>query len=152
MALTAQQQSIVSQTSPSVAVVTTPMTLTPIQQLLVNDSVNPELMAEAIAEGVFYAEVIEDMSGSMNPGTVGDGDVVMPALFATLAEAQFENQGNIAEIERQKTDPNFDRDADDHWEGVVVKVFWDGGDELTFVDIESGENLGTENWREACGL
>ena len=107
MALTAQQQSIISQAAPA-CVVTTPKKLSPIQQMLLNDAINQEFMAEAIAEGVFYAEVIEDMSGSMNPGTVGSGDEVMPALYATLAEAQFENQGNIEEIERQKSDPNFD--------------------------------------------
>lgn len=151
MALTAQQQSIISQAAP-VCVVTTPKKLSPIQQMLLNDAINQEFMAEAIVEGVFYAEVIEDMSGSMNPGTVGSGDEVMPALYATLAEAQFENQGNIEEIERQKSDPNFDRDSDDRWEGFVVKILWDGGDDMIFIDIASGENLGTENWREACGL
>jgi hypothetical protein len=133
---------------PQVSVVTVPMRLTPVQKMLLDNSSTPDLMVEAIAEGVFYAEVIESTTGVLNPGTVGYGNKVMPSLYATLAEAQYENLSNIEASEKSRNR----RDADAGWKGVVVKVLWDGGDDFVVVDVDTDKSIAVINWREACGL
>ncbi len=147
MALTALQEKIIAE-APETAVVTTLKKMTPVQKMLLDNASTPDLMAEAIAEGVFYAEVIESISGTLNPGTVGYGSKVMPSLYATLAEAQYENLNNIATSERLRNR----RDADSIWKGTVVKVLWDGGDDFILANIDSDKSIAVINWREACGL
>jgi|TARA_B110000196_G_scaffold320274_1_gene341557 hypothetical protein len=147
MALTKQQQNIISQIPPTV-VITAPMRLTPVQKMLLDNSSTPDLMAEAITEGVFYAEVIESTSGILNPGAVGYGNKVMPLLYATLAEAQYENLSNIELAEKSRNR----RDVDAGWKGAVVKVLWDGGNDFVVADIDTNKSIASIDWREACGL
>lgn len=147
MALTSLQEKITSH-KPPVSVVTAPIKMTPVQKMLLDNASSKEFMSKAIIEGVFYAEVIESMSGMLNPGAVGYGNKVMPLLYATLAEAQYENLNNIATSEKSRNRIY----ADSGWKGFVVKVLWDGGDDFIIADLESNESIAVVNWREACGL
>jgi len=147
MALTEQQHNIISQMPPTV-VITSSMRLTPVQKMLLDNSSTPDLMAEAIAEGVFYAEVIESTSGILNPGAAGYGNKVMPLLYATLAEAQHENLSNIELAEKSRNC----LDVDAGWKGVVVKILWDGDNDFIVADIDTDKSIAVINWREACGL
>lgn len=147
MALTSLQEKIISE-SPATPVATSPVRMTSVQKMVLDNACNQELMLEAITEGVFYAEVIESTSGKLNPGVVGYGRKSIPALYATLAEAQYENLNNIAISEQSKNR----RDADSVWKGKVVRVLWDGGCDFVIADLEQNESFAVVNWREACGL
>ncbi len=107
--------------------------------MLLDNSSTPDLMAEAITEGVFYAEAIESTSGILNSGAVGYGNKVMPLLYATLAEAQYENLSNIELAEKSRNR----RDVDAGWKGVVVKVFWDGGNDFVVADLDTNKSIAT---------
>lgn len=147
MALTALQETIISESTGTSVVTSTPR-MTSVQKMILDNAINQEFMLEAIIEGVFYAEVIESVSGKLNPGVVGYGSKSIPALYATLAEAQYENLNNIAASEQSRNR----LDADAVWKGKVVRVLWDGGCDFVIADLDTNEITTVVNWRSACGL
>jgi hypothetical protein len=126
------------------------MTLNPIQQALLDSSSDQAAMRKAIESGVFYAEVIEDISGDLNPSSFEFEDITGPSLLATYDEALEEFESNQEEFDLQIA--MGDRDENDEWEGLLVKVFWDGGDTITFADPHTSDVIKTANWKETCGL
>tara|TARA_Y100001956_G_scaffold27558_1_gene27344 strand:+ start:4264 stop:4644 length:381 start_codon:yes stop_codon:yes gene_type:complete len=126
------------------------MTLNPIQQALLDSATDKVAMQKAIESGVFYAEVVEDISGGMNPSSFEFNGITGPSLMATYDEALAEYEENVEEIDLQIAQG--DRDDDDEWDGFVVKVLWDGGDDITFACPHTSEVMRTANWKESCGL
>ena len=73
----------------------------------------------------------------------------MPALYATLSEAQEELDDTIRDY---KADiKSGERDADDEYEGELLAVRWDGGDTLQFLDPTSLSEISSSSLRSACG-
>ena len=119
------------------------------QQALLNID-NSEAMQKAVASGVFYAEVTPCISGYALGSSADDNDEPVPFIHPTLSEANTEHQEVVDEYNIQIK--NGERDQDDAWEGVVMKVLWDGGDDISLVDIESDSVVHIESWKSLSGI
>lgn len=116
-----------------------------IHQSLLDSTKHVSEMRSAIDSGRFYVVAIPCLSGY----SIGCIDDNAPALFASLDEANKENQDMIDEINDQIKDG--ERDEGDEWEGVVLSAVWDCKSDS--IELYEGDELVSDGcWREMSGL
>lgn len=116
---------------------------------LVEMSGNDAQWQRACESGVFYVIAIPVMCGDYSVGCMETpvGDV--PALMATKAEAEAENNDMIKEY-RDQVEAG-ERDEDDEWDGEVMEARWDGESDQMHL-YSNGHLIHSGSWREMAGL
>lgn len=108
-------------------------------------------MAQAIADGIFFAEVTRSHSGDYSLGHFNHAsyDMYLPNVFASAEEVQED-----IDDDRADQDKWFDFNQDEYVEGnapFVMMLRWDGGETINFCD-ENGLAIQSRHWLGACGL
>lgn len=123
------------------------MKLSLAQQLLLSAESNDPKMLNAIKKGVYYADITPCISGyAMGHFDFETGEC--PALSSTLAQAQEEHNSIANEYIDQIN--QHQRDKDDLWQGIVMKILWNGADDVIL--IEDDQEVHRGSWRELSGI
>jgi hypothetical protein len=113
-----------------------------------------DAIKKATESGVFYAEVVQTQAGQFSMGssavTVDGEEVDVPCVYATedevMACIQEEQDRYAEEIE------SGDRDDDDEYEGELMLVKWDGGDNMSFHCPHTQAECESGDWKWHAGI
>lgn len=102
---------------------------------------SPEIL-DACEKGEFYTVGIPTMGGMSIPSSEN-----YPYLLSSKEEAEAELKEELEDHLQMQAEGDYDED--DEYEGILLKVIWDGSENITLLD-GSAEHKST--WRDFCGM